>query len=86
VSLLVAVTANSIHVLHSLIMTDATWKQTIAYDEVVFARTTPEQKLKIVKAFQSAGHCCGATGDGALFIRGVTRVDACRQELTTPPP
>jgi sodium/potassium-transporting ATPase subunit alpha len=36
----------------------------IAKDEVVFARTTPSQKLLIVDACQKAGHVVAVTGDG----------------------
>ncbi|KIM77897.1 hypothetical protein PILCRDRAFT_11576 [Piloderma croceum F 1598] len=36
-------------------MTESQWAQTMTFDELVFARTSPQQKLQIVRTFQGAG-------------------------------
>jgi len=40
------------------------WMFVTKYDEIVFARTSPEQKLKVVTEFQKYGNIVGVTGDG----------------------
>lgn len=42
-------------------MNDAQWEQLCQYEEIVFARTTPEQKLRIVKEFQKRNNVVGMT-------------------------
>lgn len=37
------------------------------FDELVFARTTPQQKLQIVKTFQADGCTVAVTGDGGML-------------------
>jgi sodium/potassium-transporting ATPase subunit alpha len=40
------------------------WEQITKYQSIVFARTTPDQKLLITRSFRRRGYVVGMTGDG----------------------
>ncbi|KAI9346108.1 hypothetical protein BDR26DRAFT_855871 [Obelidium mucronatum] len=54
---------------------DDDWDRILSKQEVIFARTSPKQKLEIVKRSQSIGHIVGVTGDGVNDAAALRHAD-----------
>ncbi|KAJ2359081.1 hypothetical protein IWW50_000082 [Coemansia erecta] len=56
-------------------MSDADWDLVFRKPEIIFARTSPKNKLEIVGRAQALGHICGVTGDGVNDSPALKKAD-----------